>query len=215
MRDLVEMQFGRLTVLEFSHKRNRKTFWKCQCECGNIRTVYRGNLTSGNSRSCGCLMLDLVSTHGHTSRKKGITPEYQVWAGMKQRCENPKSNFFERYGGRGIKVCKRWMKFENFIKDMGFRPSKEHSIERKNNDKGYSPSNCQWATSKVQSRNTSRNVWITANGRTQCLNDWAKEIGRNPNTLAMRLKYGMPPEMVVSAEDLYKYRYQRLKGGKL
>src|SRR3990167_1611264 len=138
MMDLTGRKFGRLSVLRFSVIKKRSS-WECRCECGSIRVVRQYNLLNGNSRSCGCLMKDTVWTHGHTSRKTGITDEYRIWATMKQRCSNPKSNSYERYGGRGIKVCRRWVRFENFFTDMGKRPSKSHSIERKNNNKGYSP----------------------------------------------------------------------------
>ena len=139
------------------------------------------------------MQVDAVTTHGFTSNGE-TQPEYLTWCAMHQRCENPKNISYSNYGGRGIKVCKRWGKFENFISDMGFKPSPSHTIERRDNDKGYSPSNCVWATWHVQSRNKRRNVTIRAFGRTRCLSDWAKELGIGMHMITQRIKGGMTPE---------------------
>lgn len=151
--DLTGQVFSRLTVLEFAGLRHRQSRWLCACSCGKEKTVFGGNLKSGATRSCGCLIAETV---GNRSRKHGLskTPEYKVWRAMFQRCEDRSSKSYRRYGGRGISICGRWRTFENFLADMGKRPSKTHSIDRVNNDGNYEPSNCRWATRKQQYENT-------------------------------------------------------------
>lgn len=127
-----------------------------------------------------------VVKHGHTIGHKP-TPEYRAWAQMMTRCNNPNADKYAYYGGRGIKVCDRWQKFENFLADMGVKPSKGHSVERKNNDGDYCPENCRWATKKEQSSNRRSNTLVTYQGRTQTLKQWAEEIGMKYATLHARI----------------------------
>lgn len=148
--NLLGEKFGRLRVVESypSHPRHGSR-WKCVCDCGNIRVVLGGNLSSGNSRSCGCMASEMTSKRSRTHGRSSGDPTYSVWAGIIQRCENSNSNCYERYGGRGIQMCDRWNpknggSFENFLEDMGEKPSQFHTIERTNNNKGYSPENCIW-----------------------------------------------------------------------
>ena len=119
---------------------------------------------------------------------KSKLPEYRIWIAMKSRCNNPSTASYERYGGRGIRVSSKWDTFEAFYEDMGPRPSKKYSIERINNDGDYEPGNCRWATESEQKRNTSQTHLITFNKRTQCMADWAKELGIAPHTLYNRLQ---------------------------
>lgn len=127
----------------------------CRCVCGNEVTVFLSNLRRGQTKSCGCLRREITSsnrmTHGETIGK--MSSEYATWKSMRARCQNPNDNDFQYYGGRGINVCRRWQKFENFLADMGRRPSPELSIDRINNDGDYEPGNCRWATPTEQSRN--------------------------------------------------------------
>ena len=129
---------------------------------------------------------------GKSNRTHGMTnsPEWIAWARMKQRCYDPKIPWFERYGGRGIKVCERWQNFEKFFEDMGKKPTPKHSIDRINNDKGYEPDNCRWATQIEQQRNRRNNVLVTHNGKTQCISEWAEEYGLCHMVLAMRIARG-------------------------
>lgn len=128
---------------------------------------------------------------GHFNYKHGLkgTPIYNIWINMRRRCGDPKNPQWPYYGGRGIAVCDRWLNdVAAFSADMGPRPSRRHGIERKNNDLGYSPDNCVWATAKEQANNRRSSRIYTHNGKTQCAADWAKELGIRPSSVARRLK---------------------------
>jgi hypothetical protein len=133
--------------------------------------------------------MPFTATHGRT-----LTPEYKVWRGVIQRCTNPKCPSWARYGGRGITVCERWREFENFLEDMGERPSGAHMIERTNNDGDYEPSNCEWATRPKQYRNRHDNRMLTHNGETLCLTDWATRGKLSVQALHYRLRKGWSME---------------------
>jgi hypothetical protein len=148
--NIIGRRFGKLVVAAYSHTtQNRKACWKCKCDCGRV-VILRGNdLLSGRTKSCWCWKTADVSRHGES--KHDI---YRIWAGMKQRCNRPKTRSYKYYGARGVIVCERWIKsFDAFLKDMGPRPSKRHSIDRINNDGNYEPENCRWATAKQQAAN--------------------------------------------------------------
>ena len=148
--DLTGQRFGRLVVIEKTDQRSgRHIIWKCKCDCGKETFINSGNLRRGNTTSCGCLQKERVTTHG-----KRYSEEYRSWNMMKDRCYNPNNKSYKDYGGRGITVCDRWKdSFENFLEDMGPKPSSKHSIDRINNDKKYEPNNCKWATQTEQNRN--------------------------------------------------------------
>jgi hypothetical protein len=146
---LIGQRFGRLTVIEAAGgNKSGKKLWKCQCDCGEIKTIQHSNLRSGGTKSCGCLRKDTATTHGMTG-----TPTFKSWDTMIQRCNNRKTGNYKRYGKKGITVCDRWLKFENFFADMGERPEGK-SIDRINSYGNYESSNCRWATPAEQSRNT-------------------------------------------------------------
>lgn len=129
-------------------------------------------------------------------------PEYGVWQAMVQRCTNPNCKTWHRYGGRGIRVCDRWRTYENFIADMGPRPSAAHSIDRIDNNRGYTPSNCRWVTIRVQANNTRWNRRIMVKGRTATIAEWARITGLKGNTILCRLRAGWTPERAVTTKPI-------------
>jgi hypothetical protein len=188
--DLTGQQFGRLRVVEFLRiNQHRKAVWRCLCSCGNTTEVTRGCLRDGYTKSCGCVQQELLlqrnTKHGF-GKRGGRHPLYPLWLDMRNRCNNPKDRCYKNYGGRGIKVCERWDKFENFLADMGDRPP-GMKLERINNNGNYEPTNCKWATQKVQMNNTRRNVWIYHEGETKTLSQWAQILSINYGTIWSRL----------------------------
>lgn len=176
--------FGRLLVVSPAGTRKEKSIWNCVCLCGEKRIINGSSLTTGNSKSCGCLGIEGLSnrsSHGMTG-----TRVYRIWQAMLNRCRNSGGINWENYGGRGISVCERWERFENFFSDMG-SPPKTFSIERIDNNGDYCPENCKWASRVEQSRNKRANRFIEFNGEAKCLTDWARGIGINQASLRERL----------------------------
>jgi hypothetical protein len=156
--------------------------WLCQCECGNTNTVQGGTLLNGRTLSCGCLQRETATTHGMEH-----TLTYTVWAQMKARCLNSKHKSYERYGARGIEVCDRWLKFENFYADMGEKP-RGRSLDRVDNNGNYEPLNCRWASNLEQNNNRSNNWRLTFQGKTLTVAQWAREVSIAPESIKSRLK---------------------------
>lgn len=189
--DLTGQRFGRLVALSEASKTHPKSRrWFCQCDCGVRCSVQQGNLLNNHTRSCGCLAKDTPQpsrrTHG-CARPGQKWPEYKIWTAMKTRCHSPSCPSYDRYGGRGIVVCTEWMTFENFIRDMGRRPSPSHTIERVNNEQGYSPDNCVWADRVTQQNNRRVNRRVTFNGETHTIAEWSRITGIPRAALYARL----------------------------
>lgn len=181
--------FGRWTVIDHPTKRPHVGI-ECiaQCDCGNVRLIPQHSLTSSNSRSCGCLKLEMLTTHGHTKGDKQ-SPEFSVWRSMIKRCTVPTTVQFHRYGGRGISICERWMLFKNFLADMGPRVAGT-SIDRINNDGNYEPANCRWATFEEQVNNTVTNRFIEHDGLRLSIAQWARRLGVKESMIRGRLERG-------------------------
>jgi len=185
------LRFGKLTVIRRSRKRGDCALWICLCDCGVKKVMKSSSLTHSRSRSCGCGM---ASTQFKPTHKLCHTPEYRSWCGMMKRCES-----YPTYISKGISVCDRWMhSFENFFADMGVRPSKDHSIDRIDNNGNYEPSNCRWATHKEQNRNYSRNRIITYMGKSMCVTEWAESFNMDRHRIYQRLNKGWPLHLVFS-----------------
>ena len=168
--NLIGQNFNRLTVLsESGRNKNGRIVWLCQCNCGSKINVNSLSLRTKNTQSCGCLRKErttkLKLSHGKTK-----TSEYVAWKGLIRRCTKPKNTHYSEYGGRGIKVCDRWLKsFENFLEDMKEKPSSFHSIDRIDNNGNYEPDNCRWATIKEQANNRQNSRYYNYDGEPQTL----------------------------------------------
>ncbi len=188
---------GQLTVIWRSTKRtcNNARMWVCRCGCEKFTHVPTDRLSGKTTRSCGCSTGLLISKKLTRHGKYG-SPEYRVWAGMLTRCRNPKDPTYQRYGLRGISVCERWLKFENFVQDMGERPSDIHSIDRIDNNGNYEPGNCRWATKREQGSNKRNNRLIEINGVSKTLSQWVRITGRDRGNLIARLNRMSPKDAI-------------------
>lgn len=183
--DITGKRFGRLEVQRrFGNDLYGSILFECLCDCGKTTVVIGSSLRRGSTKSCGC-------GQGYYTHGGSRTTEYNTWHSMIQRCNNKNSTSFFKYGGKGIFVCESWLKFENFIADMGSSPSLKHTLDRIDGTKGYYKENCRWASYAEQNRNTTRNRNYTFSGKTQCLRDWATELGISFNTLVGRFNRGL------------------------
>lgn len=186
--------YGRLTILRAGQK---PYYVICSCSCGTIKETRLQRITSGYTRSCGCLSRELTAKRSITHGFAG-TPIHRCWTSMLSRCRNPKVPNFPLYGGRGITVCERWTSFANFLADMGNRPGSA-SLDRIDNNGNYSPANCRWAIGPEQQRNRRSNTLLTIDGQTHCISEWAEIAGLKPNTIHERLRRGWLPASAVTS----------------
>lgn len=225
--------FNNVRVIKFDRvDHNRQARWWCEClRCGNIFSTLGNSIARGLTTSCGCLKAENLTwrgghpTHGESGRGRQ-TKEYRSWRNMITRCLNKNTPYYKNYGGRGITVCKRWQKFENFLSDMGRAQGPKLSIDRIDNEGGYwcgkceqcldsgRPMNCQWKTRQRQNRNRRGNRLITFNGETHTLQDWAEKIGLTRAALSARLENGWPLEKTFSQPMAMRTRHGRHIGSK-
>lgn len=205
----IGQRFGRLTVTSATQHKAREQHYFCLCDCGNAnKRVAKSHLTGGKIKSCGCLRRETVRTsklvHGGAAEYAGKqkTDEYLTLRRMMARCHNPNNPGYKHYGARGIAVCDRWRNghgiltaYECFLADMGRRP-RGTSIDRIDNDKGYSPDNCRWATPKQQRENSRRVRWVLLNGNMVPLKTWAQAHG---------VDYSIVHKMFTRGRDLNKW----------
>lgn len=187
-RDWTGIKVGNLTPISISGIDRGLNVWKCKCQCGGVTFIHSIFLENGTATSCGCIKGPRIVSSQRTHNRTW-TKEYRIWCGIKKRCHLKSDPAYARYGGRGIAVCQRWRdSFKNFFSDMGECPqSPKHCLERKNNDLGYCPENCIWATYSAQMRNRrSNHVW-EFNGERHCITEWAEKIGVRKDTLRRRV----------------------------
>jgi len=194
--DLTGNSYGRLTVVRKDASKG-KHYWFCDCSCGKTNIVRADILKERRTLSCGCYQKEFASKQ-HTKHGLRETPEYIAWNNMKNRCLNEHHQNYKDYGGRGISVCDRWYYFENFYEDMGKKPSRKHSIERMDNDKGYSSGNCKWALRSTQMNNTRRNRFITVFGKKCTIGEAASLYKIKYSKLYYRITHGWSEERAVS-----------------
>ena len=184
---------NKLTAIRFSHRDKKSNqIWLFKCDCGNETIVRASEVKNGGTKACGCLPNPYKPIHKKTGSKV-----YVSWQSMKQRCLNKNSPSYKNWGGRGITICNRWMKFENFYEDMGERPEGT-SIDRINNNKGYFKENCRWATNEEQCNNKRTNHLITYKGKTQPLGIWATELGMKQYIILNRIRSGWDVERALT-----------------
>ena len=184
---IIGKQFGRLTVVAFSHTKNKNSYWECHCECGNQKIIQRSNLKSGDIISCGCYREENKHKFGY---KHGFSNDkiYTIWSAMVQRVTNPNNDRYNCYGGRGIIINNEWMIPENFIEWAIKNGYKEgFTIERIDVNGNYEPNNCKWITMKEQYDNRQNTRLITYEGKTQTRAKWARELGSNAEKLRYRI----------------------------
>lgn len=199
LKDLSNQRFGRLTVMERADNLGHHTRWLCKCDCGNYTKSHTTSLTSGRAKSCGCLGRE-KATKSITTHGGRYTQLYSVWCGMKKRCYNKSYEYYNRYGGRGIKVCDEWRDdfatFREWALNNGYRDGME--IDRIDNDSNYIPGNCRWATRSEQIKNRSNSITITHDGQTLSLIDWCDIYGVGYKLAHARYKKGWDFQKIFS-----------------
>lgn len=191
--DLAGKTFGRLTVAAECDERSNDglVMWSCRCACGNEVKAKGASLKKGDTRSCGCSRIDHLRALGEIQSTHGMsnTRIYQVWRGMMKRCHSETDPGYSNYGGRGISVCERWHSFEAFYRDMGLPPF-GMSIDRIDNNAGYSPENCRWATPKEQANNRRTSIRVSVDGEQMSIAEVSSRYGVPLPTLYWRNGHG-------------------------
>lgn len=199
--DLTGHRFGWLVAVEYAGSNGFKSLWRVRCDCGVEKVLIASELRKGNTNSCGCQkniwVGDAQRTHGMSEH-----PAYWVWRSMVDRCKLPTHQAWANYGGRGIRVCKRWEKFENFWTDMGPTYVSGLTLERNDNEAGYSKNNCRWATYQEQSNNKRTTRRIETPWGDLTVTEAARKSGIGITTLLYRLGVGCPLDMLFTKPDV-------------
>lgn len=195
--DLMGKRFGRLTVIGESNKIGYHKYWRCKCDCGKEVNVRAYTLISGDSKSCGCLARD-ISRKRNTKHGGYGTRLYRIWDSMKSRCRNPNSISYPDYGGKGITICDEWNDFAVFREwaiSNGYND--KLTIDRIDNSKGYTQSNCRWVNMVSQENNKASNRYVTYDGETLSLSMWARRLNISYNMLLKRILRGWSFEKAI------------------
>jgi hypothetical protein len=221
IKEYIGKKFNRLTILkemeptQYSKGMMRNVL--CKCDCGNQKVIDLNSVKRNKSMSCGCLNKEIASknskTHGLAMLSTGVRhPDYDIWIKMKSRCFNKNDKSYKHYGKRGISVCYSWTSsFKTFINDLGWRPSKEYSLERIDYNKNYCPENCKWILKSEQSKNSRRVNKITYQGKEYCLTDFCKEFSFPYSTMRHRVyDLGISIEEAIKYPQHYKFRKNKL-----
>lgn len=193
IKDLTGQKFGRLNVLKLSYKNKNGTHWDCRCECGNNVIVNKYKLLNGHTKSCGCYKKEILSKV-HLKHGLSKTKFYRIWFSMKRRCYEVDQRGYAYYGGKGIRVSKEWLNFENFKLDMYKKyiefvkknKEKNTTLDRINSDKDYYKKNCRWATWETQHKNQKRNIILEYMGKKLTINGWSAKLGISPQIIYSR-----------------------------
>lgn len=217
IQEYIGKKYGRLTILkesgfvQYSKTKMRKVL--CKCDCGKEKEIDLNSIKRGKSTSCGCFNKEFAkqnsTKHGMSMLYTGVKhPDYCIWTKLKSRCLNPKDKSYKHYGGRGIKICDRWLNsFENFINDLGWRPSKKYSLERIDYNKDYCPENCKWILKSEQSKNSRRVKLVEYQGYFHCLTDLCKQLNLPYSTMRHRVyDLKIPFNEAIKYPQHYKFK---------
>lgn len=207
-------RFGRLLVLCRAENLHNRVAWKCICNCGNIKTATSSDLKSGKVLSCGCLRKETAAKTGKSNTMHGMTKTrlWQIWSSMKQRCHNKNSPHYQNYGARGITVCDEWKQgfeaFGEWALSNGYQDNL--TLDRIDNNLGYYPDNCRWATWKQQENNRRDTVMVVIGGLERTLTDWSEFSGIARATLSERIRNNWPEhELLIKPDFANKHRRGR------
>lgn len=213
-RNIIGQKFGNLTVLADAPNKYGRTASLCICKCGKKVVFTNLSIIQGNAKTCGCGRKENMKWRpnlnvGRTTHGLFRHPVYSIFQGMKDRCYNKNSQDYKYYGGRGIKICPEWLRGVEFFHTWAINNGwvKGLTIERLDNNKGYNPENCIWATRQVQGRNTRRVIRLTFNGETNCISEWAEKtsIGLTPKVIKGRINLGWPTEKILTTPKMQRY----------
>lgn len=213
VRDLTGERFGKLTVISRNISpaslAKKRAMWDCICVCGRSKIVDTNKLKLGRVKSCGCGLFRSNTSRFGSREVHGMskTALYRTWNNMLNRCLREKDARYDDYGGRGITVCEDWLSFSNFYRDMGYPPGPRYSIDRVDNDLGYSKANCKWSSRKEQARNKRSSRVLEIDGVAKNLVDWSSESGICHATILYRIKKGYAPKDAVFMPLRTKRKY--------